>query len=87
MFPKGKHDDQAAQFLDWFQKPFPSQGIYEYYRQLAEAAAQQSKPPPTKTVFAPARWNGSPSRRKCGQPRRPTPCESAAKPDFPVHPD
>src|SRR5437870_2378352 len=56
VFPKGKHDDQAdstAQFLDWFKKPFPSQGIYEYYRQLAETAAQQSKPPPVKTVYAP----------------------------------
>jgi hypothetical protein len=56
VFPKGKHDDQGdstAQFLDWFKKPFTSQGIYEYYRQLAEAAAQQSKPPPAKTVFAP----------------------------------
>ena len=56
VFPKGKHDDQAdstAQFLDWFKKPFPSQGIYEYYRQLAETAAQQSKPPPAKSVFAP----------------------------------
>ena len=56
VFPKGKHDDQAdstAQFLDWFKKPFASQGIYEYYRQLAEAAAQPSKPPPAKTVFAP----------------------------------
>jgi len=56
VFPKGKHDDQAdstAQFLDWFKKPFANQGIYEYYRQLAEAAAQPSKPPPAKTVFAP----------------------------------
>ena len=56
VFPKGKHDDQAdstAQFLDWFKKPFASQGIYEYYRQLAETAAQQSKPPPVKTAYAP----------------------------------
>jgi predicted phage terminase large subunit-like protein len=33
VFPKGKHDDQVdstAQFLDWFRRPFPSQGIYEY---------------------------------------------------------
>jgi hypothetical protein len=33
--PKGKHDDQVdstAQFLDWFKKPFPGQGIFEYYR-------------------------------------------------------
>jgi hypothetical protein len=41
VFPKGKHDDQVdstAQFLDWFKKPFPSQGVFEFYRQLAEAA-------------------------------------------------
>ncbi len=53
VFPKGKHDDQAdstAQFLDWFKKPFASQGIY---RQLAEAAAQHRKPPLAKTVYAP----------------------------------
>src|SRR6516165_9720025 len=39
VFPKGKHDDQVdstAQFLDWFKKPFSSQGIFEYYRMRAE---------------------------------------------------
>jgi hypothetical protein len=39
--PKGKHDDQVdstAQFLDWFKKPFPCQGSFEYYRRLAQAA-------------------------------------------------
>jgi len=39
VFPKGKHDDQVdstAQFLDWFKRPFPWQGIYEYYRMQAE---------------------------------------------------
>src|SRR5712672_1307675 len=44
VFPKGKHDDQVdstAQFLDWFKKPFPSQGIFEYYRRMAE----KLKPP------------------------------------------
>jgi predicted phage terminase large subunit-like protein len=38
VFPKGKHDDQVdstAQFLDWFKRPFPYQGLFEYYRQLA----------------------------------------------------
>jgi hypothetical protein len=56
VFPNGKHDDQAdstAQFLDWFQKPFPGQGIYELYRRHAEAAEQRSKPQPAKTVWAP----------------------------------
>ena len=65
----------TAQFLDWFKKPFPSQGIYEYYRQLAETAAQQSKPPPVKSNYAPGcmEWLAE-DRRKRGQPRRPTPC-------------
>jgi hypothetical protein len=39
VFPKGKHDDQVdstAQFLDWFKRPFPNQGIFELYRSWAE---------------------------------------------------
>jgi hypothetical protein len=39
IFPKGKHDDQVdstAQFLDWFKKPFPGQGVFEFYRRMAE---------------------------------------------------
>jgi predicted phage terminase large subunit-like protein len=48
VFPNGKHDDQVdstAQFLDWFKKPFPGQGIFDYYREMAE----KLKPP--KPVF------------------------------------
>jgi predicted phage terminase large subunit-like protein len=44
VFPKGKHDDQVdstAQFLDWFKKPFPNQGIFELYRTLAERNPQR----------------------------------------------
>ena len=55
VFPNGKHDDQAdstAQFLDWFKKPFPGQGFYEYYRQLAQELEEQRKPQPVKTVWA-----------------------------------
>jgi predicted phage terminase large subunit-like protein len=55
VFPRGKHDDQAdstAQFLDWFKTPMPSWGIFEYTRQLAEAAEQCRKPSPIKTVWA-----------------------------------
>jgi NAD(P)-dependent dehydrogenase (short-subunit alcohol dehydrogenase family) len=55
VFPNGKHDDQAdstAQFLDWFKKPFPGQGFYEYYRQLAQELEAQRKPQPVKTVWA-----------------------------------
>jgi predicted phage terminase large subunit-like protein len=39
VFPKGKHDDQVdstAQFLDWFKKPFPYQGLFEFYQRQAE---------------------------------------------------
>jgi hypothetical protein len=44
VFPKGKHDDQVdstAQFLDWYKKPFPSQGHYEYMRQRAQELQQR----------------------------------------------
>jgi predicted phage terminase large subunit-like protein len=71
VFPKGKHDDQVdstAQFLDWFKKPMPSWGIFEYYRQKAEALAAarrgevvQPKPvdnqlPDLMEVYRRARW-------------------------------
>ncbi len=45
VFPKGKHDDQVdstAQFLDWFKKPFPGQGIFEFYRMQAEQLQQRT---------------------------------------------
>src|SRR6516164_6538914 len=44
VFPNGKHDDQVdstAQFLEWFQKPFPGQNVFEYYR----GEAEKRKPP------------------------------------------
>ena len=46
VFPKGKYDDQAdstAQFLDWFKKPFPGQGHYEWARMEAKRLANQEK--------------------------------------------
>ena len=39
VFPKGKHDDQVdstAQFLDWCNKPMPSQGSFDLCRRQAE---------------------------------------------------
>jgi predicted phage terminase large subunit-like protein len=54
-FPKGKHDDQVdstAQFLDWVKRPFPSQGIFEYTRQLAQEQEQRRKPQPVQTEWA-----------------------------------
>ena len=55
VFPNGKHDDQVdstAQFLDWFKKPFPGQGIFDYYRRLAEEAEQRRQPQPVQTTWA-----------------------------------
>jgi predicted phage terminase large subunit-like protein len=39
VFPNGRHDDQVdstAQFLDWFKMSSREDGIYAYYRMLAE---------------------------------------------------
>ena len=55
VFPNGTHDDQVdstAQFLDWFKKPYPGQGIFEYYRRLAQAAEESRKPQPVQTTWA-----------------------------------
>jgi len=46
VFPNGKHDDQAdstAQFLDWFKRPFPSQGIFELHRMNAERRQRRTR--------------------------------------------
>jgi predicted phage terminase large subunit-like protein len=69
VFPKGKHDDQVdstAQFLDWYKKPFPNQGYYEWLRQKAEALEQQSKPPSPKTVFAPGSLEWEIAQKEAG---------------------
>jgi hypothetical protein len=45
-FPKGKHDDQAdstAQFLDWYKKPGPNDGYFEWLRMGAEAIRNPGK--------------------------------------------
>ena len=55
VFPNGKHDDQVdstAQFLDWFKRPFPSQGFFELTRMQAEAIKQAHSPQPTKPNWA-----------------------------------
>ena len=55
VFPNGRHDDQVdstAQFLDWFKKPYPGQGIFEYYRRLAQAAEESRRPQPVQTTWA-----------------------------------
>jgi hypothetical protein len=56
VFPNGKHDDQVdstAQFLDWFKRPFPNQGIYEFTRKQAEALQRAFKPESEKPNWAP----------------------------------
>ena len=55
VFPKGKHDDQVdstAQFLDWFKRPFPGQGIFEYYRRKAAKLEAQRRPQPIQPTWA-----------------------------------
>src|SRR5262244_3728544 len=69
VFPNGKHDDQVdstAQFLDWLKKPFPGQGIFDYYRRLAEEAEQRRKPQPVQTVWQPGsmQWLEEQNKRK-----------------------
>ena len=47
VFPNGKHDDQVdstAQFLEWLQKPFSGQNVFEYYRKEAEKLELQRAP-------------------------------------------
>jgi len=47
VFPNGKHDDQVdstAQFLEWLQKPFPGQNIFELYQRDAEKLKHQREP-------------------------------------------
>ena len=46
VFPNGKFDDQidsTAQFLDWLKAPFPSQGIFELYRERAESLTRRTR--------------------------------------------
>jgi hypothetical protein len=89
VFPKGKHDDQVdstAQFLDWFKKPMPSWGIFEYYRMQAEKLQRRTEswvrlraPPSVGSVqtFSGRHLNIGPdghSRDVCGGCRVPYPC-------------
>ena len=70
VFPNGRHDDQAdstAQFLDWFKKPFPGQGIFEYYRQRAQELEEQRKPKPVKTVWAVGSMEWQAEQEKAGR--------------------
>jgi hypothetical protein len=77
VFPNGKHDDQVdstAQFLDWFKKPFPGQGIFEYYRRrAAEEAERRRHPKPAQTVWQPGSMEWLAEQNKPKLTAAPTP--------------
>jgi hypothetical protein len=71
VFPNGKHDDQVdstAQFLHWFKKPFPGQGILTTtagsQRRLNSVANRNPPKPPGRSGL----WNGSPNRTNPDEP-------------------
>jgi hypothetical protein len=75
VFPNGKHDDQAdstAQFLDWFKKPFASQGIFGILPPAcgSRRAAEQTTTHQNRTC---ARFDGMVRRagERRGEPQRP----------------
>src|SRR5262249_44704341 len=46
VFPNGKHDDQAdstAQFLEWFKRPHPAQGLMQLMEMQRRARNQNPK--------------------------------------------
>jgi phage terminase large subunit-like protein len=50
VFPNGQYDDQVdstAQFLDWFKLSGREDGIYAYYRMLAEERRKKAGAAPT----------------------------------------
>jgi hypothetical protein len=80
VFPNGRHDDQVdstAQFLDWYKRPFPSQGHFEWMRQRAEKIQQRNKPPPPKIVFAPGSMEWQAEQEKASR------IETSLQPPYP----
>jgi len=43
-------------FSELLVEPMPGEGLYEFYRHQAKAAAQRSKPQPAQTVPQPGSW-------------------------------
>ena len=53
-------------FTELLVEPMKGVGIYELYRQMAEAAAQRSKPQPAQTVPQPGSTEWFEARKKQG---------------------
>ena len=53
-------------FSELLVEPMPGEGLYEFYRQQAEAAAQPSKPQPAQTVPQPGSVEWSEAQKKKG---------------------
>jgi predicted phage terminase large subunit-like protein len=70
VFPNGKHDDQVdstAQFLDWYKRPFRSQGMYELTRIQAEAQQRAYKPDSERPNWAPGSMEWQAEQEKLKQ--------------------
>jgi predicted phage terminase large subunit-like protein len=70
VFPNGKHDDQVdstAQFLDWYKRPFRSQGMYELTRIQAEAQQRAYKPASERPNWAPGSMEWQAEQEKLKQ--------------------
>ena len=53
-------------FSELLVEPMKGEGLYEFYRQQAEAAAQRSKPQPAQTVPQPGSVEWSEAQKKKG---------------------
>jgi hypothetical protein len=53
-------------FSELLVEPMESEGIFELYRQYAEAAEQRDKPQPTKAVYAPGSMEWLAEQKKSG---------------------
>jgi hypothetical protein len=71
-FPDLAHDDEVdacSGALEMLNPQMKGWGIYEATRRRAqELEEQRGRPQPTQTVYAPARWNGSPRRTNRTEP-------------------
>ena len=76
VFPNDRHDDQAdstAQFLDWCKSLSQVRASSNYTANGRKKSRSSANRNPSRPYGRSAPWNGKPSRRKRGQPRRLTP--------------